>query len=119
MFVCSLGSCPQNKCQGKSEEKCFHPFIITSKKGCLTLTLLLAWGGESCCVPQSRCSQWGQAVGRPVSSCPSNVLGLKRSQVSLLLHPFSCITPAKPLSTTLGTCCGLGNWGAKERAWHF
>lgn len=59
-----LGSCTQNKCQGKSEEKRFHPFIITSKSRCLICTLLLtSWEETSHCIPQSWCSQQGRAGG--------------------------------------------------------
>lgn len=54
-----------NKCQGKLEDKCFHPppalnDIITSKSGCLTRMLLLTWGGDR---PLSQCSQRGHAGG--------------------------------------------------------
>lgn len=113
MFVCLLGSCAQNKCQGKSG-KHFHPFTITSKRGYLTCSLLLTWGGEQLLCPGAHS---GGRQGGPVSSCPSNVLGLQRSQVSLLLHPFLCITPAKPSSTRLSTCYDPGSWGAKDRTW--
>lgn len=93
---CSLGSCTQNKCRGKSEEKCFYPFIIISKSRCLTRRLLLTWGGDQPLCPTVSVLTAGAGRGGPVSSCPSSVLGLKRSQVSLFLQPFFCITPAKP-----------------------
>lgn len=106
-----------NKCQGKSEGKRFHPppalnDIIASKSGCLTHTLLLTWGGGRPLRPTISVLTAGAGGGdTPVSSCPSNVPGLKKSQVSPLLQPFFCVTPAKPLSTRLSICCGPGNRG--------
>lgn len=113
MFVCSLGSCAQNKCQGKSEEKHFHPFIIISRHRCRTHRFLLT---RDAAASHSLGAHCGVRQGGPVSSCPSNVLGLKRSQVSLLPQPFFCITPAKPFSNRLSTCSGVGNWGT-NRTW--